>query len=323
MNFRKIKIEEFDKLKKLFPSNDELWVKYRKQRIKGLENNEIDVFVIEDKDVFVGELTINYINHELPTETIPNQRVYLEAFRIDKKYQGNGFGQKLLNKCIKTLINDGYTEFTIGVEDDNEIAKHIYFKYGFTKAIDKGYGDEFDPTDYTLYLKKIEKIDVYNKNKERTGKLVLRERGASLDKGEFIISITAWIVNRNGKILMTKRKLDKAKGGMWEPTTGLVISGETSKQGIIRELKEEIGLELEEKDITLIKEIIEERNDLSFFRDIYLVNKEISLEQLSFNDGEVINAKYVTIDEFNNMIKNGETHQWVDYFNELYKKIKN
>lgn len=174
-----------------------------------------------------------------------------------------------------------------------------------------------------MYLKKIEKIDVYNKNKERTGKLVLRERGASLDKGEFIISITAWIVNRNGKILMTQRKLDKAKGGMWEPTTGLVISGETSKQGIIRELKEEIGLELEEKDITLIKEIIEERNDLSFFRDIYLVNKEISLEQLSFNDGEVINAKYVTIDEFNNMIKNGETHQWVDYFNELYKKIKN
>lgn len=168
---------------------------------------------------------------------------------------------------------------------------------------------------------KIEKIDVYNKNKEKTGKIVLRERGASLNEGEFIISITAWIVNKNGKILMTQRKLDKVKGGMWEPTTGLVISGETSEQGVLRELKEEIGLELEEKDITLIKEIIEERNDLSFFRDIYLVNKEISSEQLNFNDGEVINAKYVTLDEFNNMIKDGETHAWLDYFNELYKNI--
>lgn len=172
-----------------------------------------------------------------------------------------------------------------------------------------------------MYLKKIEKIDVYNKNKERTGKIVLRERGTSLNKGEFIISITAWIVNGNGQILMTQRKLDKVKGGMWEPTTGLVISGETSKQGVLRELKEEIGLELEEKDITLIKEIVEERNDLSFFRDIYLVNKEISLEQLNFNDGEVINAKYVTIDEFNNMIKNEESHKWLDYFNALYKNI--
>ena len=168
---------------------------------------------------------------------------------------------------------------------------------------------------------KIEKIDVYNKEKEITGKVVLREKGLSLSKGEFIISITAWIVNKEGKILMTQRKLDKVKGGMWEPTTGLVTSGETSKQGALRELKEEIGLELKEKDISLIKEIIEEREDLNFFRDIYLVNKEISIEEIKFNDGEVINAKYVSIDEFNNMIKNKVTHEWLEYFNELYKKI--
>ncbi len=55
---------------------------------------------------------------------------------------------------------------------------------------------------------------------------------------------------------MTQRKLNKIKGGMWEPTTGLVISGETSKQGALRELNEEIGIELEEQDIDLVKEII-------------------------------------------------------------------
>ena len=48
---------------------------------------------------------------------------------------------------------------------------------------------------------KIEKIDVYNKNKEKTGKIVLREKGISLNKGEFIISITAWIINKDRKIL--------------------------------------------------------------------------------------------------------------------------
>ena len=41
----------------------------------------------------------------------------------------------------------------IGIEEDNEVAKHIYFKFGFNKAIDKGHGDEFDPSEYTLYLK--------------------------------------------------------------------------------------------------------------------------------------------------------------------------
>lgn len=168
---------------------------------------------------------------------------------------------------------------------------------------------------------KIEKIDVYNKNKEKTGKIILREKGVSLNKGEFIISITAWIINKERKILMTQIKLDKVKGGMWEPTTGLVISGESSKQGALRELKEEIGIGLEENDISLIKEIVEEREGLNFFRDIYLVNKEIFLENIKFSDGEVIDAKYVTINEFNNMIKNGETHEWLEYFNELYKKI--
>ena len=119
MKFRKISKEEFDKLKSLFPGDDALWEKYKKQRMNEFNKNEIDVFVVEDNDVFIGELTINYVNHDLQTETIPNQRVYLEAFRIDKSYQGNGLGQELLNYCIKTLLDNGYSEFTIGVEDEN------------------------------------------------------------------------------------------------------------------------------------------------------------------------------------------------------------
>ena len=54
------------------------------------------------------------------------------------------------------------------------------------------------------------------------------------------------------------RNLNKTHGGMWEPTNGLVISGEASKEAIKRELKEEIGLDIEENKITLIKEIVEE-----------------------------------------------------------------
>lgn len=169
--------------------------------------------------------------------------------------------------------------------------------------------------------KKFEKIDVYNQNKEKTGKIVIRGKGIYLNKYEFINSITAWIVSNDGKILMTQRNLNKEKGGMWEPTTGLVISGETSRQGAIRELKEELDIEIEEKDIKLIKEFTEEKNDLNFFRNIYLVDREIPLEQLEFNDGEVINAKYVTLEQFNEMIQKGEAHSWLKYFNELYDNI--
>ena len=153
MKFRKITIEEFEKLKRLFPNNEDMWIKYKKKRLEQFEKQELDVFIIEEDEKAIGEITVNYRNNTLETETILNRRVYLEAFRVDKKYQGQGLGQKLINYCIEYLKNIGYTEFTIGVEEDNEIAKHIYFKFGFNKAIDKGHGDEFDPSEYTLYLK--------------------------------------------------------------------------------------------------------------------------------------------------------------------------
>lgn len=167
-----------------------------------------------------------------------------------------------------------------------------------------------------------ELIDVYNNKKERTGKIVERKRGASLEKGEYIISVTCWIINKAGKILLTQRKIDKHNGGMWEPTSGLIISGETSLQGIKRELTEEIGLNVLDEDIILAKEIIEEREDVNFLRDIYVIKKDINLNELYFNDGEVINSKYVTIKEFSDMIENGESFEWLKYFIELYKQIK-
>lgn len=155
--FRKIKKEEFDRLHDLFPDTEEMWLKYREMRMKEFDRQEMDVYVVELNQVFVGELSVNYTSHDLASETIPNQRVYLQAFRVDNDFQGLGLGQQLLQFTLSDLAQRGYTEFTIGVEEDNARAKHIYFKYGFTEVIDHGYGDEFDPTDYTLYLKSIQK----------------------------------------------------------------------------------------------------------------------------------------------------------------------
>ena len=153
MEFRKITIEEFDKLKRLFPGNEELWEKYRNTQVEKLEKKEIDIFVIENNENIIGEITANYKSNKLENEAKAGIRAYLEAFRIDKDYRSQGLGQELINYCIEYLENIGYTEFTIGVEDENEIAKHIYSKLGFTKIIGIGHGDEFDNSEYTLYLK--------------------------------------------------------------------------------------------------------------------------------------------------------------------------
>lgn len=153
MEFRSIEIVEFEKLKNLFPGNEELWKKYKKIKIEKLEKNEIDIFVIKSGKNIIGEITANYKSNKLRNEAKKGVRAYLEAFRIDKCYRNQGLGKRLISYCIEYLENIGYKEFTIGVEENNKIAKHIYSKLGFTKVIGKGHGDEFDNSEYTLYLK--------------------------------------------------------------------------------------------------------------------------------------------------------------------------
>ena len=82
------------------------------------------------------------------------RRVYLYAFRILPEYQGKGLGKYLLNSVIQNLSDMGYSEFTVGVEDDNSKAIHIYKSFGFSEIIARkkekyqGYAYE-----YNLYLR--------------------------------------------------------------------------------------------------------------------------------------------------------------------------
>ena len=60
-----------------------------------------------------------------------------------------------LDEQIRQAINDGYTEFTVGVEDDNERAIHIYHSMGFNEFLlrkqEEYQGDAYE---YNLYLKR-------------------------------------------------------------------------------------------------------------------------------------------------------------------------
>ncbi len=85
-------------MRRLFPGNEDMWIKYKKKRLMQFEEKEIDVFIIEADEKVIGEITVNYKNDKLEIETIPNQRVYLQAFRVDEKYQGQGLGQKLIKQ---------------------------------------------------------------------------------------------------------------------------------------------------------------------------------------------------------------------------------
>lgn len=163
-------------------------------------------------------------------------------------------------------------------------------------------------------------LDIYDKNRNKTGKTVERKEGNLIEKNEYIIAVQCWIINSKGKILLTQRRLDKKYGGMWEPTSGLIKSGENSMEGIKRELSEEIGLNISEKELKLFQTIVDESKDINIIKDIYVVNKDVQITDICFKDGEVIDCKYVTINELKEMIEIGKSFKWFKSFiNDYYK----
>ena len=147
-----------------------------------------------------------------------------------------------------------------------------------------------------------ELVDVYDKDKHLNGKIIRRKDINLLNEDEYIITVHCFIINSSSQILLTQRSLTKNRGGKWEETYGELKSGETSILGIQRELREEIGIDIKHNELKLVK-TLKRKNT---FRDIYIVKKDIPLNTIKYNDGEVINCKYVTLEQLKIMIKNNE-----------------
>lgn len=51
------------------------------------------------------------------------------------------------------------------------------------------------------------------------------------------------LVDRDGRVLLARRPQGKPMAGLWEFPGGKLVEGETPEQALIRELKEELGIE--------------------------------------------------------------------------------
>jgi isopentenyldiphosphate isomerase len=113
--------------------------------------------------------------------------------------------------------------------------------------------------------------DLYNENKELTGKTIYK--GQDVPKGHYYITVVIFIQNGKNEFLIQKRV--KKKDGKWATTGGHPISGETSKQGIITEIKEKLGINVIEQNIKLLK-TIKTKDD---FVDIYYLREDIDIKK--------------------------------------------
>ena len=119
-----------------------------------IENGIVDIFVLYDNGILTGELHAMYESDD-KNYAMRDKRAYLFAFRVREEYQNKGYGTFLLRSVLNGLEKEGYREFTIGVEDDNSRALHIYQTLGFDEVLlrkqEEYQGDAYE---YNLYLKR-------------------------------------------------------------------------------------------------------------------------------------------------------------------------
>ena len=159
--------------------------------------------------------------------------------------------------------------------------------------------------------------DIYDANKKNTGRTA--ERGVyEFKDGEYHLVVQAIILNTKNEILISKRAPFKKFGGMWECNGGSALKGETSLEGILREVKEELGIKFSKTEAIFLKEVKREMVPANF-KDLWLFKSDISDEEITFPDGEATEFKWVSIDEFMEMFNNKEIVPTVDFGRDEYE----
>lgn len=174
-----------------------------------------------------------------------------------------------------------------------------------------------------------ELIDVLDENGEKTGEIETRKKVH--EKGLCHRIIVVAIIDKNGYLLMQQRSENKeTNAGKWDiSTAGHVSSGQTSKEAAIREVSEEVGLEIAENELNYIstyKECkrVKENYIANHVYDFYIVEKqEIDINKIKMQESEVQQVKLCSIEEVKEILQDKKVVHRPQVYEELFKYLKN
>ena len=206
---------------------------------------------------------------------------YLKKDNVDRiVFYVEGSSRQGLNLMGK--LNVYYVYF------DEETNEHVY-------AVDK---------DYLANENKKEKeyFDTYDINMNKVD--FVWERGKKYPSSLYHIVVSVLLINKEQKILVTLRNPSKTHPLCYEITTGSVLKGETPRQGAVREVKEEVGIDLKESDlIEFGRAAIDDMHVLAYVAFIDFDESHIILDE-----NEVIDYTLLTFNEFAQIIEHKDFH---------------
>ena len=156
-----------------------------------------------------------------------------------------------------------------------------------------------------------ELMDLYDAGRVPTGETL--RRGDPVPPGRYHLSVSGWIRDGQGRVLLTGRAEGKKYPLLWEPTGGHVLAGEDSLTAILREIHEELGLCLDGRRAGLIHSVRRERD----FYDAWMFPAPEPFPELALQREEVCDAKWVTPGELLVMQARSELHPLLNYCDKI------
>lgn len=145
-------------------------------------------------------------------------------------------------------------------------------------------------------------MDIHDINGNKTGKTILR--GEKLDKGDYALYVNVVIKNSENKFLLQQRHSSKTwYPNAWSLSGGGVLAGETDKQAIVRELLEELNINLSNQELHKKGRVIANYGLI----DIWIVYMNIDLNQVSMQHNEVSDVKFVDKQEMLDLVSQIKT----------------
>lgn len=148
----------------------------------------------------------------------------------------------------------------------------------------------------------MELVDLYDENRLPLGRTA--ERGAPKGLGELRLVVHVCVFDSRGRLLIQQRAPEKfIFPNLWDVSVGGgVDAGEDSRRGAEREVREELGLDL---DLGGLRPSMTVNFD-GGFDDFYILTRDLRLEDLTLQKEEVRAVRWASLEEILDMLGRGE-----------------
>ena len=144
--------------------------------------------------------------------------------------------------------------------------------------------------------------DIYDEKKQKTGR-TMKRNDWNMKPDEYHLTVLGVLKRPDGRYLITQRKLDKE----WEVPGGGVNAGEDSRDAVIREIREETGIDVSQAAggyASSYKRVNpEEKNN--YFVDIYKFILDFVDNDVKVQPEEVESFKIATLEEIRAFAQEG------------------